>query len=77
MPHFPPITGKELIMFLQKLGFVIVRTKGSHFRLKHPDGRVTTVPVYGNENLPLGLLRKIIREDIEMNIVDFFELYLE
>lgn len=42
MPHFPPITGKELIMFLQKLGFIIVRTKGSHFRLKHPDGRVTT-----------------------------------
>jgi len=38
---------------------------------------VTTVPVHGNENLPLGLLRKIIREDIEMKIENFLDLYFK
>jgi len=28
--------------------------------MKHPDGRVVTIPLYNN-NLPKGLLRKIIQ----------------
>ena len=36
------ITGKELIKLLEKLGFKLVRVNGSHHRLKHDDGRVTT-----------------------------------
>ncbi|HAK76822.1 MAG TPA: hypothetical protein DCR35_19065 [Runella sp.] len=44
---------------------------GSHHRVKHPDGRVTTVPVHKNEDLPKGLVRKIIREDLEMNFDEF------
>jgi predicted RNA binding protein YcfA (HicA-like mRNA interferase family) len=47
---------------------------GSHHRLKHPDGRVTTVPVHKNEDLPKGLVRKIIREDLELELDHFFEL---
>ena len=60
MPPLPVISGKQLLMFLQSLGFGIVRIKGSHHRLKHPDGRVTTVPVHKNQDIPKGLLRKII-----------------
>ncbi|MGD0062852.1 MAG: type II toxin-antitoxin system HicA family toxin [Streptosporangiaceae bacterium] len=26
--------------------------KGSHHRLKHPDGRSTTVPVHGGRDVP-------------------------
>jgi hypothetical protein len=37
-------------------------------RLKHPDGRITTVPIHKNDPLPKGLLRKILREDIEMSV---------
>jgi predicted RNA binding protein YcfA (HicA-like mRNA interferase family) len=77
MPHIPILTGKELIRFLQILGFRIIRMKGSHYRLKHPDGRITTIPVHGNECLPKGLLRKIIREDLEMNLEDFSDLFQE
>jgi len=40
---------------------------GSHFRLKHPDGRVTTVPVHNNDDLPKGLFRKIIKEDVQLS----------
>ena len=68
MPQFPVISGKAFLKFLQALGFVVVRINGSHHRLKHPDGRITTVPVHKNKDLPKGLLRKIIREDLKMNL---------
>jgi predicted RNA binding protein YcfA (HicA-like mRNA interferase family) len=67
----PVISGKELITLLEKLGFVVIRIKGSHHRMKHPDGRVTTVPVHKNEDIAKGLLRKIIREDILLSIEEF------
>ena len=60
------LSGKELIKLLESSGFVVVRVNGSHHRLKHPDGRVTTVPVHNNDDLPKGLLRKIIREDLKL-----------
>jgi predicted RNA binding protein YcfA (HicA-like mRNA interferase family) len=60
------ISGKELLKLLEKMGFVVVRINGSHHRMKHEDGRVTTVPVHGNDDLPKGLLNKILREDIQM-----------
>jgi len=65
----------EVINFLRYLGFVISRTKGSHVRLRADDGKVTTVPVHGNKDLPKGLLRKIIREDLEMSFDEFLKLY--
>jgi len=36
---------------------------------------VTTVPFHGNKELPKGLLRKIIREDLEMSLEEFLELF--
>lgn len=75
MSQLPVITGKDFIKFLQTLGFIVIRINGSHHRLKHPDGRVTTVPVHKNEDLPKGLLRKIIREDLEMEPDEFLKLY--
>ena len=75
MPKFPVFSGKNLLKFVQFLGFEITRINGSHYRLKHPDGRVTTIPLHGNEDIPKGLLRKIIREDIGLEIDDFISLY--
>lgn len=75
MPQLPVISGKVFLKFLQAIGFVVVRINGSHHRLKHPDGRVTTVPVHKNQDLPKGLLRKIIREDLELKLDDFIKLW--
>lgn len=75
MSQLPIISEKLLLKFLQKIGFVIVRVNGSHHRLKHSDGRVTTVPVHKNQDLPKGLLRKIIREDLELELEDFITLW--
>jgi predicted RNA binding protein YcfA (HicA-like mRNA interferase family) len=75
MPQLPVISGKAFLKFLEALGFVVVRVNGSHHRLRHPDSRVTTVPVHRNQNLPKGLLRKIIREDLELELDTFIELW--
>ena len=75
MPQLPVVSGKDFIKFLQMHGFVIVRINGSHYRLKHSDGRITTVPVHKNEALPKGLLRKIIREDLDLELDEFLKLF--
>jgi predicted RNA binding protein YcfA (HicA-like mRNA interferase family) len=71
MDKLPVLPGKSLVKLLARLGFEVVRINGSHHRMKHPDGRVTTVPVHGNADLPKGLLRKIIREDLKMEVDAF------
>lgn len=43
--------------------------------MKHKDGRITTVPVRKNENVPKGLLRKIVREDLDMTL-ELFERFI-
>ena len=61
-PTLRQVSGKELIAALKKIGFEVVRSKGSHHRLKHLDGRVTTVPLHGNEPIGKGLLLKILND---------------
>lgn len=62
MSNIPSISGRNLIKFLRKQGFYVVRTKGSHCFLSHTDGRVTTVPTHANESIGTGLLLKILKD---------------
>jgi len=75
MSKLPVIKGRELVKFLESVDFRVTKTKGSHVRLRSEDGRVTTVPVHGNKDIPKGLLRKIIREDLEISLEEFLGLY--
>ena len=72
MSNFPALSGKALVKILKKYGFLILRTKGSHVFLQHPDGRITTVPVHSNETLGTGLLAKILK-DCDMNKNDIIK----
>lgn len=38
MARLPQVSGKELIKFLESLGYVVIRRKGSHVRLKEMTG---------------------------------------
>lgn len=70
----PVLTSRELIRILEKMGFQNTRkSKGSHFRYIHPDGRKTTVPVHKGRTISRGLVRKIIR-DIELSSEEFIAL---
>ena len=50
---------------MQRSGFAILQSKGSHHFMQHPDGRRTVVPVHAGETIGPGLLSKILR-DTEM-----------
>ena len=73
--HLPAVSGKDFIRFLEFLGFQLARIKGSHHRLHHEDGRATTIPVHKNDDLAKGLLRKIIREDLQISLDEFDDLW--
>ena len=72
-PQLPAVTGARLVNALQAAGFVQTRTRGSHHRLKHPDGRATTVPVHAGRDVPKGTLRGVLR-DCGMSTEDLRQL---
>ncbi len=59
----PSIRPREVIRALERAGFVVVRTSGSHCRLIHQTdpARKVTVP-YHNRDLKRGTLRAIIAQ---------------
>ncbi len=69
--NLPMLKADEIIKSLKKHGFVVVRQKGSHVRLRHGDGRVTSVPNHPGQDIGKGLLRKILR-DTELTFEDLF-----
>jgi len=61
--RLPILKPEELIKALERMGFSCTRrSKGSHFRYKHTDGRRTTIPVHKGKTIGRGLLRKIMRD---------------
>ncbi|EKE06415.1 MAG: hypothetical protein ACD_19C00014G0029 [uncultured bacterium] len=62
MPKLPRnIKPKILLQLLKSRGFVEVGGKGSHIRLKHPDGRWTQIAIHPKP-IPQGTLRKILNQ---------------
>jgi predicted RNA binding protein YcfA (HicA-like mRNA interferase family) len=73
MRKLPNVTAPALITALEKTGFVIIRQKGSHVRMKHDDGRVVTIPVHTGKDIGKGLLLKILR-DADISKEDLIDL---
>jgi predicted RNA binding protein YcfA (HicA-like mRNA interferase family) len=65
-----PTKVRKVVKTLDRLGFELVRTHGSHLIFKHDDGRMTVVPRHNNEEIGRGLLRKIA-EDIRLSSDEF------
>lgn len=51
MAKLPNAIGEGLIAVLQKVGFCIVRQKGSHVRMKHEDNRVVSIPIHARKTI--------------------------
>ena len=73
MADMPRPSGKEMVQFLERRGFAVLRIRGSHHFMEQGDHR-TTVPVHGNTTLKLGTLRSILR-DIDMSVEEFKEAW--
>ena len=62
MTRLPRLTGTELVGALAKVGFQVVRVRGSHYFLRHADGRSTVVRAHAGEVLGPGITAKILRD---------------
>lgn len=58
----PLLDAKELIKILNKMGFEVIRQRGSHIYMKHKDGRCTVVPLHSGRDIGRGLLKRILNE---------------
>jgi predicted RNA binding protein YcfA (HicA-like mRNA interferase family) len=55
------VTAAGIVAALGRLGFVRVSQKGSHLKLRHPDGRTAIIPMH-RRDMPAGTLRSILRQ---------------
>nr|WP_228007111.1 MULTISPECIES: type II toxin-antitoxin system HicA family toxin [unclassified Cyanobium] len=66
----PVLKSSEVADILRKLGFDVVRQRGSHLQFRDPRGRCTTVPVHRGRDISPPLLRQIAK-DIGMTLEQF------
>jgi predicted RNA binding protein YcfA (HicA-like mRNA interferase family) len=69
--RLPNLSGRAIVKALAKVGYVEVRQRGSHIRLRHPGKASTTVP--NHKSVGPGLLKKILR-DAELTVEEFTKL---
>jgi len=74
MSDLPVISSLKLVKIVLKLGFEEVRQKGSHKIFSHSDGRFLVIPIHSNKPIPVGLLNKIIKQDLRLTREEFLEL---
>ncbi len=72
--NLPVVSGLEVIKRLKKIGFLVIRQKGSHIRLEKFNGKKTlkiTVPLH--KELKKGTLNIILKES-ELTVEEFEKL---
>ncbi|MBP0020315.1 MAG: type II toxin-antitoxin system HicA family toxin [Cyanobacteria bacterium SBLK] len=72
MSKLPTVSGQECIKALAKIGFIVVRQKGSHVTLVRDDPK-SQVTVPNHKTLAKGTLRAILRH-IELTVDEFISL---
>ena len=73
MSKLPVISGREAVKFFEKLGYSLVRQRGSHMRMIHKsDSSKKPLTIPDHIELSKGLLRKLIR-DAEITVQDLVD----
>lgn len=72
MGNIPVLKPDEVGRILCRLGFEIVRQRGSHRQYRHPDGRATTVPFHSGRDISPVLMQRIVK-DIRPTVAAFLE----
>ncbi|TVS01240.1 MAG: addiction module toxin, HicA family [Cyanobium sp. PLM2.Bin73] len=70
MGSTPVLKSSEVADILRKLGFDVVRQRGSHLQFRDPQGRCTTAPFHKGRDISPPLLRQIAK-DIGMTLEEF------
>jgi predicted RNA binding protein YcfA (HicA-like mRNA interferase family) len=62
MPKLPVLKPRDVIRVLEKRGFVLDRTKGSHHIYLHPDTKQRAIVPVHRRDLPQGTLLSILKQ---------------
>ncbi|MEK7170116.1 MAG: type II toxin-antitoxin system HicA family toxin [Patescibacteria group bacterium] len=73
MPQLPILSGREVVMALERGGYRVVRQRGSHIRMTNPARTQWPVTVPRHKTIGRGLLRKII-QDAGLSVAGFLGL---
>ncbi len=73
MPEVPSVPGQRVVRALERAGFSVARITGSHYVMRHTDGRGTTVPVHQGRDVAKGTLRNIL-VDTQLSIEELRQL---
>ena len=74
MPKLPVVSGDRAIRAFERVGYRVVRQRGSHVRLHHvsdPARQPLTIPRH--RELGRGLLRKLLR-DANLTLEEFLHI---
>lgn len=66
----PVLSAKQVLAALKRLGFVEVHRKGSHVKMKHPDGRIIVFPFH--DELDRYTLKGALR-DADIELAEFLD----
>jgi len=62
MPKTPILTSKDVIKILEKNGFKLIRTKGSHKIYRNELSKRMTIVPFHRKDLPKGTLLEILKQ---------------
>lgn len=72
MSRLPTLKPRQVVRALKQAGFEEHHQRGSHLYLRHPDRRMTSVPMHPGD-LPRGTLHAILRQ-VGMTVEEFIQL---
>jgi predicted RNA binding protein YcfA (HicA-like mRNA interferase family) len=73
-PQLPVVSGRQVIKVLERVGYRVVRQRGSHIRLRdESDASHLPVTVPDHRTVKPGLLRQILR-DADLTVDELKEL---
>jgi predicted RNA binding protein YcfA (HicA-like mRNA interferase family) len=64
----PLLSGRRILSALERLGFVEIHRKGSHVKMRHPDGRIIVFPYH--DEVDRSTLKGALK-DAEINLEQF------
>jgi predicted RNA binding protein YcfA (HicA-like mRNA interferase family) len=70
--RFPRLSAKEIIRVLERRGFVLARSSGSHHIFKDQAGKSVTVPVHASKTPHPKILQSILR-DMDMTAAELIK----
>jgi len=74
MAKLPVVSGREAVKVFEKIGYRVVRRKGSHIRLRdNKNERHEPLTIPDHKELKPGLLRSLIR-DADLTVEEFERL---